>query len=183
MIYHDAITGTFLGDVCFAATEKGLCAVTVGNKKGARWEARLRTMFPGEPLAKDPRRLAPYRRELEEYIAGTRIRFATPVDLRAVRGPFHRKVLRKLKGLPYGRLISYSELAARAGSPRAARAVGAAMAGNPLPIVIPCHRVIAAGGRLGGFSSGVSQKKRLLVHEGVEPTRAGLLNASRGISK
>lgn len=183
MIYHDVIPDTFLGDVCLAATEKGLCAVTVGNRKGRRWETRLRGMFPGESLARDRRRLAPYRRELEEYLAGKRIRFTTPLDLRAVQGPFHRKVLRKLKELPHGRVISYGELAARAGSPRAARAVGAAMAGNPLPIVIPCHRVVAAAGRLGGFSSGISQKKRLLAHEGVRPTREGLLSASRRLSR
>ncbi len=178
MIYYDVIPDTFVGEVCIASTDKGLCSVMLGNRPRRRFESKLREMFPEEPVVPDPRRLRPYRRELEEYFAGKRDRFESPIDLRAVRGAFHRKVLRKLKGVPPGRVISYGELAARSGSPRAARAVGAAMAANPLPIVIPCHRVIASAGRLGGFSGGIRQKKKLLGHEGVEPTRQSLLRAS-----
>jgi O-6-methylguanine DNA methyltransferase len=179
MIYFDVLPGTFVGSVYFATTDKGLCAVMLGGRTRARFRKEIAEMFPGETVKEDRKRLAPYRKELEEYFAGKRDRFTKPVDLRAIRGPFHRKVLRKLKTLRLGRVISYGELASLSGSPGAARAVGAAMAANPIPVVIPCHRVVAASGGLGGFSGGLSQKKKLLNHEGVKPTRQSLLKASR----
>jgi O-6-methylguanine DNA methyltransferase len=179
MIYYDVIPRTFVGAVYIAVTDKGLCAVMMGNRTRKRFEEQLTEMFPGETAKADRRRLGPYRQELEEYFDGKRVVFTKPVDLRAVKGPFHRKVLRKLKELPPGRVISYGDLAARSGSPRAGRAVGTAMAANPLPIVNPCHRVVASEGRLGGFSGGISQKKQLLNHEGFKTTRESLLRASR----
>jgi methylated-DNA-[protein]-cysteine S-methyltransferase len=92
-------------------------------------------------------------RELAEYFAGQRRAFEVPLDFSAWP-PFTRKILEELRKVPYGATLTYGELAARAGCPRAARAVGRAMAANPLPIVIPCHRVVAADGRLGGYSGG-----------------------------
>ncbi|UCH83701.1 MAG: methylated-DNA--[protein]-cysteine S-methyltransferase [Candidatus Latescibacterota bacterium] len=180
MIYYDVIPHTFVGSVYVAATDKGLCAVMLGDRTRKRFRKQLAAVFPGEAIKQDPVQIRPYRKELEEYFAGKRDRFTKPVDLRAIQGPFQRKVLRKLKNLPLGQVITYGELASRAGSPRAARAVGAAMAANPVPVVIPCHRVVASSGRLGGFSGGgLPQKRKLLKHEGVKPTREGLLKANR----
>ena len=84
-----------------------------------------------------------------------------PLDLAGLP-PFHEKVLAAARRISYGRTATYGELAARAGSPRAARAVGQAMAHNPVPLIIPCHRVLAAGGRLGGYGGGLDLKRRLL---------------------
>ena len=99
-------------------------------------------------------------REILEYLSGRRRKFTVPLDL-GVR-PFHGKVLAAARRIPYGRTATYGELAARAGSPRAARAVGQAMARNPVPLVVPCHRVVAGGGGLGGFGGGLDLKRRLL---------------------
>ena len=183
MIYYDHIPRTLAGNVFIAASERGLCAVSVGKKTAVAFRKELSRMFPGEKFEGDPARLARYRRELEEYLRGTRKRFTVPIDLTAVHGSFRRKVLEKLYALPFGRVVTYGELAARSGSPGAARAVGTAMSTNPLAIVVPCHRVVASSGGIGGYSAGLALKRKLLVHEGVPPTRAGLIEAGRGFSR
>lgn len=109
-------------------------------------------------------------REIREYLAGRRRRFTVPADLSAAT-PFHRKVLAALARVPYGRTVTYGQLAARAGRPRAARAVGQAMANNPVPLIFPCHRVVAAGGGLGGFGGGLDLKRRLLALEAIRGRR------------
>jgi len=108
--------------------------------------------------------------ELDEYFAGRRRRFTMPVDLSGVDAAFPRAVYEALhREVTWGETVSYGELAEMAGRPGAARAVGNAMSRNPVPIVVPCHRVVAAGGRIGGYgSSGVPTKRFLLAHEGVE---------------
>lgn len=112
-----------------------------------------------------PARCAEARRQLEEYFAGERREFSLPLGLEGT--PFRRRVWRGLAAIPYGSVLTYGELAARIGSPGAARAVGQANGANPIPIVLPCHRVVAANGRLGGFSSGTDVKRRLLDLENV----------------
>ena len=106
------------------------------------------------------------RRQLAAYLEGTRTSF----DLRLAPAgtAFQQRVWKGLSEIPYGCVISYGELARRIGMPGAARAVGQANGANPIPIVIPCHRVIAADGRIGGFSSGLAIKRKLLAHERVE---------------
>lgn len=106
------------------------------------------------------------KRQLEEYFAGQRRTFALP--LRPEGTDFQRRVWQTLCRIPYGKVISYRDLAVQVGSPRAFQAVGQANGRNPLPILIPCHRVIAADGTLGGYSSGVERKAFLLQLEGVE---------------
>lgn len=104
-------------------------------------------------------------RELTEYLAGTRTTFSVPVDWSKTAG-MHREVLRVLyETVPFGRTITYGELAARAGYPGQAQAVGTIMGTNPVPVIVPCHRVVAAGG-LGGFGAGLETKRWLLAHEG-----------------
>jgi methylated-DNA-[protein]-cysteine S-methyltransferase len=116
--------------------------------------------------AADAEVLRDSERQLNEYFAGHRRGFDVPLDLSACP-PFTLRVLTALRAVPFGTTLSYGELAARAGAPRAARAVGRAMAANPLPIVIPCHRVLAANGQLGGYSGGegVPTKEWLLAFE------------------
>ncbi len=107
-------------------------------------------------------------RELHGFFAGTPTDFRDlPLDLKGT--PFQLRVWQELRRIPWGVTISYRELARRAGSPKAFRAVGQANALNPIPIIIPCHRVIAADGGLGGFSSGLARKRWLLEHEGAGP--------------
>ena len=169
MIYYDFISKSMMGDVLIAASEKGLCAVIFGRRTRNGFVKQLMKMFPTEPVRRRPGFLKPYRQELVDYFAGRRTEFTQPIDLSAVHGPFQRKVLKKLARLPFGRVISYGELATRSGSPKGARAVGAAMAANPVPVVIPCHRVIESRGTLGGYTGGISAKKKLLTHEGILP--------------
>ena len=104
-------------------------------------------------------------RELDEYFEGTRREFDLPLDV-ALLADFNRRVLRELARVPYGEVVTYGELAARSARPRAARAVGMVMNRNPLPIVLPCHRVIGANGKLTGYAGGLGRKETLLRLEG-----------------
>jgi len=147
------------GRMAAAATAKGLVRVVLPRQ--ARGEEAGRGA-PCGPAAKAHAALA--RREILEYLEGRRREFTVPVDLEGVP-PFHRQVLLACGEIPYGRTVTYGQLAARVGRPRAARAVGQAMAGNPVPLVIPCHRVVASGGGLGGYGGGLDLKRRLLALE------------------
>jgi methylated-DNA-[protein]-cysteine S-methyltransferase len=112
-----------------------------------------------------PRKLDEPRRELEEYFAGRRERFETPIDWALTRG-FGRRVLQATALIPFGAVSSYGHIAAQAGSPRGSRAAGNALGSNPIPIVVPCHRVLHAGGGLGGYTGGLERKRLLLGVEG-----------------
>jgi methylated-DNA-[protein]-cysteine S-methyltransferase len=104
-------------------------------------------------------------RELDEYFSGRRREFELPLDWTLI-GPFGRRVLRVTSEIPYGGVLSYAEVAADAGSPRGSRATGNALGSNPIPIVIPCHRVLRTGGALGGYGGGLDRKRWLLELEG-----------------
>ncbi len=105
------------------------------------------------------------RRELDEYFAGAGSAFELPLDWTLV-GPFARRVLRVASAIPYGCVLSYAQVAAEAGSPRGSRAAGNALGANPIPIVVPCHRVLRSGGALGGYGGGLDRKRFLLELEG-----------------
>jgi methylated-DNA-[protein]-cysteine S-methyltransferase len=109
--------------------------------------------------------LDPLRRELEEYFDGRLQHFRTPLDW-ALIGTFATRVLRATAAIPFGGVLSYQEVAAEAGSPRGSRAAGNALGSNPIPIVIPCHRVLRSGGNLGGYGGGIERKRWLLELEG-----------------
>lgn len=114
-----------------------------------------------------PERLEPVRRQLEEYFDGKRTTFDLAIDWRLSKG-FRRDVLQRLHArIGFGQVVSYRELAEQVGNPKASRAVGTAMATNPLPIVVPCHRVLRTGGALGGYGGGLPMKRALLALEGV----------------
>ncbi len=113
-----------------------------------------------------PRRTDDVRRELDEYFAGGRREFDLALDWRLVRGKFARRLLGNLTRVPYGEAITYTEAAAQAGSPRGSRAAGNALGSNPIPVVVPCHRVVRTGGAIGGYGGGPEMKRFLLGHEG-----------------
>jgi methylated-DNA-[protein]-cysteine S-methyltransferase len=121
-----------------------------------------------------PRRIDPIRRELDEYFAGRRTAFETPVDWRLVRGEFVVAILRATAAIAYGATASYRDVAAEAGNARAVRAAGNGLGSNPVPIVVPCHRVIATGGGMGGYTGGVDRKRALLALERGEDPAAVL---------
>ncbi len=112
-----------------------------------------------------PRRLDEPRRELDEYFAGRRHSFDVPVDWALTRG-FARRVLQATAKIPFGATSTYKQVAAQAGSPRGSRAAGNALGSNPIPIVVPCHRIVHSGGGLGGYTGGVEKKRVLLGVEG-----------------
>lgn len=112
------------------------------------------------------RNLEKVRREVHEYFTGQRKKFTIPIA--AESSDFEKKVWSALSKIPFGKTMTYGELAAQIGAPKAARAVGQAAGRNPVPLIIPCHRLLAEKGKLGGFSGGIDEKKRLLEHEGIK---------------
>ena len=115
-----------------------------------------------------PAALDEVRRELAQYFDGERTSFEVPIDWRLHEG-FGRRVLRATYRIPYGKVLTYTQVAAKAGSPRGSRAAGNALGSNRMPIVVPCHRVVAAGGKLGGYTGGIERKEFLLGLENAVP--------------
>jgi methylated-DNA-[protein]-cysteine S-methyltransferase len=152
-----------VGRLLLAATPEGLVRVAFETEDADRVLSELATQVSPRVLLA-PARLDAVASELEEYFAGRRHAFEVPVDLRLARG-FRRAVLERLTQVPYAGTVSYGELAARAGSPRAVRAVGTACALNPVPLVVPCHRVVRSDGAPGGYRGGPDVKRRLLAME------------------
>jgi methylated-DNA-[protein]-cysteine S-methyltransferase len=152
-----------LGRLLVAATERGVCRISYDPAPEAE-EERLAHGF-GARVLRVPRALDEVKRELDEYFEGRRRSFDLAVDLRPL-AEFHREVLDELARVPYGELTTYATLAGRVGRPKAARAIGTAMNRNPIPIVLPCHRVVGASGSLTGYAGGLDRKERLLRLEG-----------------
>jgi methylated-DNA-[protein]-cysteine S-methyltransferase len=161
-----ARTDSPIGMLTLAATPEGLVRVGFPMETDTILDELAEEVSPR--VVELPRRLDLARRELDEYFAGRRTMFDLPVDLRLAHG-FRRQVLELLHTeITFGETCSYAELAAMAGSPRAHRAVGSAMATNPVPIVVPCHRVLRTGGALGGYGGGLDVKRYLLALESGE---------------
>ena len=159
-----------LGTLLAAGTPRGLVMLAYDDaSRDARLERLARDVSPR--ILESPERLDPVRRQLEEYFAGRRRRFEVPLDWSLTRG-YAREVLRRTAEIPYGGASSYAEIAFLAGSPRGWRAAGNALGANPMPIVVPCHRVLASGGGIGGYTGGLDRKRFLLALEGVEPESA-----------
>ena len=154
---------TPIGTLLVAATERGICRIAYDPQPEQELD-RLARMF-GIRVLRSPAPVEPVRNQLDEYFDGRRRRFDLPLDL-ALLADFNRRVLRELARVPYGEVVTYGELAARAARPRAARAVGVVMNRNPMPIVLPCHRVIGANGKLVGYGGGLERKEALLRLEG-----------------
>jgi methylated-DNA-[protein]-cysteine S-methyltransferase len=153
------------GDLLVAATPKGL--VKVGFLHTGSEDAMLQELAEqvSPRVVEAPARVDDVRRQLDEYFAGRRRRFELSTDRTLIRG-FARAVLSQTAQIPYGSYLTYGEVAAEAGNPRAQRAAGSALARNPIPIVIPCHRVLRSGGVIGNYGGGPEMKERLLHLEG-----------------
>ena len=152
-----------VGPLLLAVSERGLCRISYDPEPERELELLARGF--GARVLRSPKPLDPVRRELEEYFEGRRHEFDLPLDVAGVEG-FNRDVLQALARVPYGEVTTYGTLAAQVGRPRAARAVGGFMNRNPIPIVLPCHRVVGASGKLVGYGGGLERKEQLLRLEG-----------------
>lgn len=151
------------GPLLVAATPAGIVRLAFAGEDHDAVLDRLAASVSPRVLAA-PARLDPAARQLEEYFAGRRRAFDLTLDLRLAQG-FRRQVLDHLRDVPYGRTATYTAVAAAAGSPRAVRAVGSACATNPVPIVVPCHRVVRTDGTIGQYLGGTEVKRALLAME------------------
>jgi methylated-DNA-[protein]-cysteine S-methyltransferase len=154
-----------LGRLVVVVSPEGLARIGLPTEDARAVVAASASALGLEPV-ESPRRVAPVARELREYFAGRRRAFSTPLDLSSASG-FRLAVLERMAEIEYGETVTYTELAARAGNARAPRAAGHACATNPIPIVVPCHRVLRRDGGLGGYSSGLDHKRLLLRLEQV----------------
>jgi methylated-DNA-[protein]-cysteine S-methyltransferase len=160
-------TDSPFGELLLAATTRGLVRVAFPEEDIDSVLGRLALrVSPRIIEARAP--LEDARRELDEYFGGRRRAFDLPLDW-ALSGPFTKRVLHFTANIPYGEVSSYREAAAAAGSPRGSRAAGNALGANPIPIVVPCHRVLRSGGALGGYGGGIDRKRFLLQLEGALP--------------
>ena len=154
-----------IGTLIAASTRRGLVRVSFESESTDNvLEELAKSISPR--ILESPAQLDDVRRELDEYFTGHRTAFDLPIDWKLARGDFSRRVLRAARRIPFGSVSTYSDMARRAGSARAARAAGNALGSNPIPIVVPCHRVVHSGGGLGGYGGGLDKKKFLLKLEG-----------------
>jgi len=151
-----------LGRLLFAATERGVCRVTMGESD-AELENLLKKEFPAADVQRDDQGLKEWGAAIVKHLEGRQAKLNLPLDLQA--SAFQLKVWEALRAIPYGKTRTYSEVAHAVGQPKAARAVGHACATNPVAVIIPCHRVVQTGGGLGGFGWGLQRKKILLESE------------------
>jgi methylated-DNA-[protein]-cysteine S-methyltransferase len=164
-----AETDSPIGELIVFVTPRGLLRVKYADEpiEGVLAEVAARV---SPRILRAPSRTDEARRELDAYFALRRRDFDLPIDWSLVRG-FAAGILRQTARIPFGKVRSYGQVAAEAGSPRAARAAGNALGSNPIPIVVPCHRVLHADGGLGGYSGGLDRKRYLLALEGSLPKR------------
>jgi methylated-DNA-[protein]-cysteine S-methyltransferase len=162
-VAYDVLDDTPVGPLLVGVSEHGLCRVGFDPEPEAELERLARDFGPR--VLRTPSALDRVRRELDEYFAGRRQAFDLELDLRAAP-EFHQRVLAELSRVEYGQTTTYGTLAAQVGAPRAARAVGTVMNRNPVPIVLPCHRVVGASGSLTGYGGGLERKEWLLRLEG-----------------
>jgi len=156
-----------LGRLVAVATPRGLARLAYELENGgvdAVLDDVAARLSPA--IVEAPARLDAVRRELDEYFDGRREDFGLAIDWALVRTPFTVGVLRATAAIPFGATSTYRDIAAAAGSPAAYRATGNALGSNPIPIIVPCHRVLASGGKLGGYTGGVERKRTLLAIEG-----------------
>ena len=160
-----AVVDSPLGKLLAAATKRGLIRLSYGAEDvDAGLQALAGKVSPR--IVEAPAKLDDVRRQLDEYFDGARRSFELGIDWSFASG-FVQKILRATARIPFGHVSYYGTMAARAGSPRAARAAGNALGSNPMPIVVPCHRVLHAGGTIGGYTGGLERKVFLLTLEGV----------------
>jgi methylated-DNA-[protein]-cysteine S-methyltransferase len=157
-----------VGRLLAAATNRGLVRLAYVEDEEEQVLEQLAARVSPRVLSA-PRRLDEARRELDQYFEGRRTGFELPLDWQ-LTGGFGRRVLQATARIPYAAVSTYKQVAADAGSARASRAAGNALGSNPLPIVVPCHRVLHSGGGLGGYTGGLERKRALLTVEGWRPS-------------
>lgn len=165
---HYAVIDGPAGRLVAARTATGLARLAYEDDNGgldAILDALAGRLSPR--ILEAPARLDDVRRELDEYFERRRSAFDIPIDW-ALVGPFGQRILRATAQIPFGETRSYAQVAAAAGSPNGSRAAGNALGSNPIPIIVPCHRVLRSGGALGGYTGGLHRKRLLLRTEGVE---------------
>jgi methylated-DNA-[protein]-cysteine S-methyltransferase len=148
-----------------AATNTHLVLISLPGESGESFNDRIAELYDGWEFAKGGAINEQAKQEIKSYISGKLKKFSVKFEIHA--SPFQKKVLLEVARIPFGKTRSYGEIAATVGNPRASRAVGTANARNNLPLVIPCHRVVASNG-IGGYGGGLSVKRKLLRHEGIE---------------
>lgn len=171
-IYYEFMQHPLTGPMMAAVTARGVCMIQFTDKTPFEIEELLRALQPEAWIKRDQLLTAAIREELQLYLQRKLSRFTIPIDWRFVTSEFQRQVLQLTSRIPYGQVYTYGELAKKIGKPKAAQAVGQALGANPIPLVVPCHRVLASNGKLGGFSGqpgevGLNLKRRLLQLEGV----------------
>jgi methylated-DNA-[protein]-cysteine S-methyltransferase len=159
-VAYDVFDDTAVGPLLVGVTDRGVCRITFDPEPER--ELELLARLYGPRVLRSSRPVDRLHRELEEYLAGRRRMFDVEPDLR-VQPDFYKRVLTELAHVEYGETTTYGALAARSGNPRAARAVGTVMNRNPVPILLPCHRVVGANGSLTGYGGGL-HRKELLLH-------------------
>jgi O-6-methylguanine DNA methyltransferase len=166
-VYYQSLANTLLGTVFIAVTEQGVVGLNFGIQE-AEFLARL-AKYTSAKIVNEKAKTTEAARQINEYLHGERKEFNLSIDLRTLT-PFQRQVLFATEKIPRGQVATYTEIAQRIGKPRAYRAVGQALGRNPVPLLIPCHRVIAKDGSLGGYSGGggLQTKAQLLQLEGVQ---------------
>ena len=157
---------TPLGRVYLALSDRGLCRVSTDSVSIEEFAEKIEEIYPAMKVVFDNNLISEAKEKLEEYFSHRREKIDIPLDL-SFMTLFEQKVLESCSQIDFGETVSYGELALRAGSPKASRAVGNVMKKNPIPIVIPCHRVIAASGKIGGYTGGLHKKRTLLALENV----------------
>jgi methylated-DNA-[protein]-cysteine S-methyltransferase len=157
------VVDTPVGELFVGVSDRGLCTISYSPEPEQVVEHLARNF--GTRILRSPRPVGEVVRQLDEYFDGKRRSFELDLDLRLTRD-FGRTVLRELAQVPFGEVTTYGALAARSGKPTAARAVGTIMNRNPIPIVLPCHRVVGANGSLVGYAGGLERKQTLLRLEG-----------------
>ncbi len=162
-IIHYSCFDSPFGPVFVAKTIKGVCLITLSKISESGFQSRLRKRFQKKAI-RDDKKLKSVINELLNYFNGNQVNFKSILDL-SIGTIFQRKVWDKISEIPYGELRTYKWIASEIGNLNAVRAVGNAVGKNPVPPIIPCHRVIRTDGNLGGFSSGISLKKWLLKLE------------------
>lgn len=156
---------TEFGNLGALMTSQGLARLTLPNQDEEELHRWIRRYEPQAEVCAEPYVFHPLLEQLYYYLDGNLMEFYVPLDLRGTE--FQLKVWEELQNIPYGQVCTYADIAHRLGNPRAARAVSQAVAANPIPIIIPCHRVIGKDGSLSGYVGGVAFKQRLMHIEGI----------------
>jgi methylated-DNA-[protein]-cysteine S-methyltransferase len=164
-----ALVDTPVGQVVAAQTKRGVACLYYLDNFG-KLETVVDRLSEGlsPRILEAPARLDDVRRELDEYFEGRRHDFDLKVDLSLIKTPFAKRLLQATARIPFGQTRTYRDMATAAGNPLAVRAAGNALGHNPIPIIVPCHRVLRTGGNIGGYTGGLDRKVKLLATEGVE---------------